>query len=197
MRTIALTSTALAAALLLTGCAPTDGAMPGMNQGSSSTTSTDAAADYNAADEMFLTMMIPHHQQAIDMADMILAKDDVDAEVVDLANQIKDAQGPEIETMLGWLQDWGVDYDQHSMDGMPHGDGMMSDDDMAVLDAADGPEASRLFLEQMITHHQGAIEMAEAEVESGENPDAVALAEQVITDQTAEIATMQELLDQL
>lgn len=196
MRIIALISTALAAALVLTACAPTDGVMPGMNHGSSGM-STDAAADHNAADQMFLTMMIPHHQQAIEMADVVLAKDDVDPEVVGLADQIKDAQGPEIEAMQGWLEAWGLDDHQGAMDGMGHGDGMMSGDDMAALDAAEGSEASRLFLEQMILHHQGAIEMAQTEVESGENTDAVGLAEQIIRDQTAEIATMRELLGQL
>lgn len=195
LRTIALTSSALlATALVLAGCAPQDGTMPGMDHGPGGmTATTEPAAEFNAADEMFVTMMIPHHQQAIDMADIVLAKTDVAPQVTALAQQIKDAQGPEIETMRGWLQDWGVDYDD-SMGGMGHGDGMMSDDDMTALEDASGPEASRLFLEQMIVHHQGAIEMAEMALESAQNPDVTALATQVIEDQTAEIATMQDLL---
>ena len=195
LRTIALTSSALlATALVLAGCAPQDGTMPGMDHGPGGmTATTEPAAEFNAADEMFVTMMIPHHQQAIDMADIVLAKTDVAPHVTALAQQIKDAQGPEIETMRGWLQDWGVDYDD-SMGGMGHGDGMMSDDDMTALEDASGPEAGRLFLEQMIVHHQGAIEMAEMALESAQNPDVTALATQVIEDQTAEIATMQDLL---
>ncbi|MFB8147468.1 DUF305 domain-containing protein [Microbacterium sp. NPDC056003] len=195
LRTIALTSSALlATALVLAGCAPQDGTMPGMDHGPGGmTATTEPAAEFNAADEMFVTMMIPHHQQAIDMADIVLAKTDVAPQVTALAQQIKDAQGPEIETMRGWLQDWGVDYDD-SMGGMGHGDGMMSDDDMTALEDASGPEAGRLFLEQMIVHHQGAIEMAEMALESAQNPDVTALATQVIEDQTAEIATMQDLL---
>ncbi len=74
---------------------------------------------------------------------------------------------------------------------------MMSEEDMAALESAEGREASRLFLEQMIEHHQGAIEMAEAEIEGGQNPDAVALAEKIASDQQAEIETMQELLTTL
>jgi len=193
LRTIALSSSAvLAAALVLAGCAPQDGTMPGMDHGPGGMTeTTEPAAEFNAADEMFVTMMIPHHQQAIDMADIVLAKTDVDPQVTELAQQIKDAQGPEIETMRGWLADWGV---EEPMGGMDHGDGMMSENDMTALEDASGPEASRLFLEQMIVHHQGAIEMAEMALDAAQNPDVTALATQVIEDQTAEITTMRDLL---
>ncbi|WP_234714477.1 DUF305 domain-containing protein, partial [Mycobacterium tuberculosis] len=64
---------------------------------------------------MFVTMMIPHHEQAIEMSDILLAKDGADPRVVELAEQIKAAQGPEIDKMLGWLEDWGVEYDPDSM----------------------------------------------------------------------------------
>ena len=80
---------------------------------------------------------------------------------------------------------------------MDHGGGMMSGDDMAALEAATGAEASRLFLEQMTMHHEGAITMAQDEVDNGQNPDAIAMAQTIIDTQTAEIATMQELLAQL
>jgi uncharacterized protein (DUF305 family) len=93
----------------------------------------------------------------------------------------------------------GMDgMDHGGMDGMNGmGDGMMSDDDMDRLEEAEGAEATRLFLEQMIVHHEGAIQMAENEVEDGENPDAVALAERIIESQTEEIATMRDLLASL
>ena len=77
------------------------------------------------------------------------------------------------------------------------GDGMMSDDDMAALEAAEGAEAARLFLEQMITHHEGAIEMAQAEMSQGRHPDVIALAQTIADAQTAEIALMRALLTQL
>lgn len=190
-RTIALITTVVSAALVLTGCTQ-PGGTPGTDQGAGGTTSTSTPIDANAADQMFVMMMIPHHQQAIEMADILLEKDGVDERVLDLAQQIKDAQGPEIQTMEGWLDDWGVAMRMPG--GMNHGDGMMSGDDMDDLEAADGPEAARLFLEQMIVHHEGAIDMARGVVDNGQNPDVIALAEQIISTQADEIATMQELL---
>lgn len=190
-RTIALITSVVSAALVLTGCTQ-PGGTPGTDQGTGGTPSTSVPIDVNAADQMFVMMMIPHHQQAIEMADLVLEKDDVDERVLDLAQQIKDAQGPEIQTMEGWLDDWGVAMRMPS--GMNHGDGMMSDGDMDELEAADGREAARLFLEQMIVHHEGAIDMAQGAVDNGQNPDVIALAEQIIAAQADEIATMQELL---
>jgi uncharacterized protein (DUF305 family) len=186
-RKLALATGALAALLLLTGCAAGP-AMDGMDQQSNSP--SDSTAPVNDADSDFAVNMIDHHQQAIDMADLLLAKEGVDDRVINLALAIKEAQGPEISTMTAWLDAWGQDI----MPGMDHGGGMMSDDDMSALEAATGAEATRLFLEQMIEHHQGAIDMAEREVTEGENPDAVALAGAIITDQTAEITVMQQLL---
>ena len=170
----------------------------------SSPAGTSAAASpsidsepHNAADVEFAQAMIPHHQQAVEMSDMILAKSDVDQRVLDLAQQIKDAQQPEIETMQGWLAEWGVSSDDMDMGEMEHGGGMMSDEDMAALESASGAEAAPLFLEQMIAHHQGAIEMAETELANGKNADALALAQAVVDTQSAEIETMQDLLGQL
>lgn len=202
MRMLALASTALITTLVLAGCGQNnDPGMSGMDHGSSSSSpsSSEASADFNAADEMFVTMMIPHHQQAIEMADQILAKDGIDERVVSLAEQIKAAQDPEIQTMKGWLEEWGVPYDDSmsGMDGMDMGGGMMSEDDMAALDAATGVEATRLFLNGMIAHHQGAVTMAQSVLTDGQNPDVAALAQQIIDGQTAEITTMQDILASL
>jgi len=200
IRTAATAALALATALTLAGCAGGTGSgsesMPGMDHGGSSA-SSEPMADFNDADVMFAQMMIPHHQQAVEMADMILAKDGIDESVLTLAEEIKAAQQPEIEQLQGWLEEWGADSDTDSMDGMDHGGGMMSDEDMQSLDAATGAEASRLFLEQMTMHHEGAVTMAQDEVDNGQNADAVALAQTIVETQTAEIATMQELLAQL
>ena len=146
---------------------------------------------------MFAQAMIPHHQQAVAMSDMILAKDGIDAKVTDLATQIKAAQAPEIAQMSGWLAGWG-ENPSPSM-GMDHdmGGGMMSQADMDALDQATGEDAARLFLTGMITHHKGAITMAQNEVANGQNPEAIALAQKIITDQQAEITTMNQLLEQL
>ncbi|MGK0721382.1 DUF305 domain-containing protein [Leucobacter sp. W1478] len=197
---LALGTSALALALALTGCSAANG--DGSNPPSTSESSTVAA---NTADETFVTMMIPHHQQAVEMADIVLAKEGVNPRVIDLAQQVKEAQGPEIERMLTWLDDWGVEYDPNggSMDGMDHGsmdesgDGMMTADDMSALENADGVGASRLFLEQMIVHHVGAVDMARAALEDGQHPDVLELAQQVVDDQTAEISVMEDLLTQL
>jgi uncharacterized protein (DUF305 family) len=211
LRTSLRGSLAVAAALAvtgLTGCSSNDmSTMPGMDHGSSGSPSaassspaapaTPAAGPHNDADVMFAQGMIPHHQQAVAMSDMILAKDDIDPKVTDLATQIKAAQAPEIAQMSGWLAGWGQNPSP-SM-GMDHdmGGGMMSQADMDALDQATGKEAARLFLTGMITHHKGAITMAQHEVANGQNPEAVALAQKIITDQQAEITSMTQLLTQL
>ncbi|UQN13976.1 DUF305 domain-containing protein [Gulosibacter sp. ACHW.36C] len=194
IRTAATAALALSAALILAGCSAgtEDDSMPGMDHGSS-----EQAADVNDADVTFASMMIVHHEQAIEMSDIVLAKDDVDPEVMALAEAIKTAQGPEMEQLQGWLDDWGVSPDEHEMDGMDHGDGMMSEEDLAALEAAGGAEASRLFLEQMIVHHEGAVEMAQTQVDEGSDPDAVELAQTIIDAQTAEIQEMEDLLASL
>lgn len=191
-RAAATAAITLAALLALAGCASTTSSggmdnMPGMG----SSASASPAADVNDADMQFTMMMIPHHEQAVEMADMILAKDGIDERVITLAEQIKAAQGPEIELMESWLDDWGTPMGD--MDGMDHG-GMMSDTDMQALEDATGDEASRLFLEQMIVHHEGAIEMAQDEVDNGQNPDVITLAENIIASQTTEITTMEDIL---
>ena len=192
-RVAATTAIALTALLTLAGCVGTSGGgaheMPGIGPARS-----ELPADVNNADIMFTTMMIPHHEQAIEMADLILDEDGIDPEVVALAETIKAAQGPEIELMESWLDDWGTDMGD--MRGTM-GDAMMSDTDMQALEDVTGDEASRLFLEQMIEHHEGAIDMAQSEVDNGENPDVVNLAESIIESQTAEIDTMEEILASL
>lgn len=205
-RTHALLAGALAG-LLLAGCsAGEDSSMAGMQHHSSAgQTATSGTAtlpaDVNAADQMFVTMMIPHHQQAIEMSDLLLGKDAVDSRVGALATQIKDAQAPEITTMKGWLADWGTPYDG-SMSGEMSGHasgmgGMLSDQELTTLKNAGGREAARLYLTGMIGHHEGAVEMAQAEVADGKNPAVIALAQQVISSQTAEITTMRQLLTSL
>lgn len=190
---LALTIGGLAAALLLTGCAGpgNSGEMPGMHHDQA----TGEAA--NAADEMFATMMIPHHQQAIEMSNLLLDKDGIDQRVRDLAQQIADAQAPEIETMTGWLQEWGVPYEPDQMHGMGQEDGMMSHEDMTALEAATGTEASRLFLEQMIAHHEGAVDMANTALDGGAHPDVRTLAEHIVASQTDEVTAMRKLLAEI
>jgi len=212
-RTLRLGLAAAAAVALtgLAGCANNDASnMPGMDHGSSSSapaapsssaaaptaSGTPAAGPHNNADVMFATMMIPHHQQAIEMSDMILAKDGIDPAVTELARQIKDAQAPEITQMSGWLAGWGANPSP-SVSGMDHGGGMMDPADMEALEKASGAEAAKLFLTGMVKHHQGAIAMAQTEVSGGQNPEAKKLAQAIITSQQAEIEKMNTLIARL
>jgi uncharacterized protein (DUF305 family) len=190
MKEIRLTVVALAliTAISLAACSTgTGGDEPGTTTGSSSPT----AAPHNEADVTFAQMMMPHHTQAVDMSEMLLAKSDISGEVRQLATDISAAQEPEIEQLSTMLDEWGEDQTAHLGHSM---DGMMSDEDIAALDAATGAGAERLFLEQMIQHHTGAIEMARTEVEDGKYPHAVAMAENIVSTQQAEIDQMEDLL---
>jgi uncharacterized protein (DUF305 family) len=186
----ALTLTAL---LALTGCSA---AATSEQAPSPATSAPSGMSDSNMADVMFATMMIPHHEQAVEMADMILVKTEIDDRVIGLAKQSKAAQSPEITTMRGWLEVWGEDSGS-GMDGMNHGDGMMTGADMDTLESASGTDASRLFLEQMMQHHEGAIVMAQNEIDNGQYADAVTLAQEIVDAQTGEIDLMREILSSL
>ncbi|MEG9250152.1 DUF305 domain-containing protein [Arthrobacter sp. Soc17.1.1.1] len=231
---LSLAALSLATGLTLSGCGTdsgsttstdttsTEAAAPASSAAAETSPSADASAtpsadavseEHNDADVMFAQMMIPHHQQAVEMSDMMLTKDGISPEITDLATKIKDAQGPEIETMTGWLEAWGEpmepeggsddgseghdmgnmgsDSDAGSMGSMG---GMMSEDQMSDLESAEGTEASRLFLESMTAHHEGAIGMAQTEINDGENPEAIELAETIVDTQQAEIDQMKELL---
>ncbi|MFW0773533.1 DUF305 domain-containing protein [Paenarthrobacter nitroguajacolicus] len=209
MKTLTVSAAAIAAAIALAGCAagteagsPATSSMPGMNHGGStmpsgtaSATSAAASAEFNDADTMFAQMMIPHHTQAVAMSETMLKKEGIPAAVTELATKIKDAQGPEIEKMTGWLESWGQPTAMPT--NMPSGhsmSGMMGEEDMAKLEAAQGTEAAKLFLTQMIAHHEGAVMMARTETTDGKNADAVQLSKDIVSDQEAEIQEMKDLL---
>lgn len=187
-KTLAVAALIIAAPFALAGC------------GSEDDTPAGSAGQFNDADVTFATEMIRHHQQAVEMAE--LAADRTHSpEVRQLAEDIEAAQGPEIETMTQWLEDWGQEAPSAPMDhgDMGHGDsegmpGMMDETEMTTLEQADGATYDQMFLQMMIEHHEGAIEMARTEQANGGSPDAVSLAEQIETDQKSEIAKMDELL---
>lgn len=176
----------VALALTVTGCAA--GSEPTAPSASASTAST-----FNEADVAFAQGMIPHHEQAVAMCDVLLAKDGTDPQVVALAEAITAAQQPEIDRLHAMLSDWGAAPGE-GMEHSGHGSGMMSEADMAELHDASGADAGRLFLEQMIEHHEGAVAMAETEVAEGVAPEAVEMAQQIIDAQRAEIDQMRDLL---
>jgi len=146
-----------------------------------------SAPDHNDADVMFAQMMIPHHRQAVEMAELAAGK--AGPQVTKLAAGIEKAQGPEIAKMSGWLKAWGER--PHAMD---HGDGMMSGADMAKLRGTSGAAFDRMFLTMMIKHHQGAVTMARTERAKGTYRPATSMAASIITTQNAEIAKMRGLL---
>lgn len=206
-RRTGLAGALLAGALLLAGCADdgSDTAQDGPTAGSSdspSSASASAAAEVDDSDVAFARGMVAHHRQAIHMARLAGDQAD-DPRVRDLAGRIEAVQQPEIETLSGWLEEWNADAGHQDADpGHLGGDmadmgGMMSEQDMHALQSASGAEFDRLFLEQMIVHHRGAVEMAGAEIADGRNPDAIALAESIRAGQTAEIAEMEQLLSEL
>jgi uncharacterized protein (DUF305 family) len=195
---------ALAASLVLGGCGSDMGRMspsPSTSSAPSSSSSpAPAGAAHNDGDVAFASMMIPHHNQAIEMSDTLLAKSGIDPKITALAKKIKAAQGPEVAQMSGWLASWGENPSPSStggmggMGGMNHGDGTMSHADMGALKSATGNSAAQLFLTGMIKHHQGAVGMAQTELDQGQDPDAKKLAQDIIRTQKAEITTMNQLL---
>jgi uncharacterized protein (DUF305 family) len=188
-RTLFFSATAVIAGLTLAGCADTT------SDPASGTSASSESAVFNDQDVMFAQMVLPHHTQAVEMSNTLLTKGDtVDSDVLALAETIKDEQGPEIDQLTTWLSDWGQDTSgsmDHSMDGM------MSESDMTELADAEGTEASRLFLEQMTEHHNGAVDMAQQEIDGGENPDAIEMANDIVDSQTAQIEQMEALLSSL
>lgn len=202
-KTLLVSSAVLAATLALAGCSnasqPGSGmkgsgmssSMAGMNDSSAGPTASGA---FNSQDVTFVQQMLPHHQQAVTMSDMLLEKGSgVNTDVVALATRIKKEQSPEITEMKSWLKGWNK-----SASGMSGSmTGMMSGSDMTALDDATASAAGKLFLTQMIQHHTGAIDMAETEVAKGKNTNAIALAKGIITSQSAEITQMKDMLASL
>ncbi len=189
MKNLARIALPLAAGLALVGCQS-----PAATPSSAPSASASASSAANAADVMFTQMMIPHHEQAVVMSDAMLAKQGISAEVTTLATQIKNAQQPEIDQMRGWLKAWGAsDHgDHHGHTGM---DGMLSEQELNALKAAQGKEAEKLFLTGMIQHHEGAVAMAKEVQAKGSDPEVKKLAEAIITSQQAEIDQMKKLLN--
>jgi uncharacterized protein (DUF305 family) len=181
-----------AAVLALTGCSS--------DNPSDDPSGVDRGQEFNAADVAFAQDMIPHHEQAVEMAEMAASHTGNPA-VQGLATEISAAQGPEVELMTQWLEAWGQTPTQtssgHDMGDMDMGDmpGMMDTDQMNQLTAASNADWDTLFLTLMIEHHEGALDMARTEIANGQNPDAIALAEKIEAAQRAEIARMRQMLN--
>ncbi|MFE7203388.1 DUF305 domain-containing protein [Pseudonocardia alni] len=221
---VAAAATALTAALVLTACGggePADGAAPANSAPAPTSAAAPSAAisaEHNQADIAFAQGMIPHHQQAVKMSKLAADRAGSD-DVRRLAIDIEQAQGPEIAKMQAFLTAWGapapgsmpgMDHgsmghgpDQNGMGqggmgqgGMDHGGmaGMMTPEQMGRLEQANGADFDRMFLEMMIAHHEGAVQMAQTELANGISPEAKALAQQIVDAQETEITEMRELL---
>jgi uncharacterized protein (DUF305 family) len=203
---------AVPTAVLLSACtSPASDEHANHQQGSESSQSSPAAqpAGFNDQDVDFATNMIPHHQQAIEMAAMVPERSTNPA-VLKLAADISAAQGPEIETLKVFLVQWKQGADTPDPSQAPdahqgHDGGMQPMDPAAMqgmVDAAaianlaslKGPEFDKLWMQSMISHHEGAIEMANAEIAGGANVDAKSLAQQIVTAQQGEITQMKQML---
>ncbi|WP_346015985.1 DUF305 domain-containing protein [Couchioplanes caeruleus] len=203
-----LAGAAVTATLILSACGGGDDTSSGsgMDHGGMATSAapSSSTAAFNDADAMFAQNMIKHHQQAITMAALADSRA-ASADVKQLAGKIKEAQQPEIDTMNQWLTAWGQATPvpnmgmESAMPDMDHGamPGSMTDADMKKLMDAKGAAFDKQFLTMMISHHEGAIQMAQQEVAQGSNPEAKALAQKIVTDQQAEITTMKNLLQKV
>lgn len=165
---------ALLAVTLLSGC---------------SQSSTAETADFNDADVMFAQMMIPHHEQAVEMSEIALdPASGASAAIQDLAIRIRDAQDPEIELMKGFLASWGAPVNPE--DGMDHSsmmEGMLTVEELDELAGLQGSEFDKRWAQAMIAHHKGAVAMAEDVLADGKNAETRKLAEEIIVNQQAEI----------
>ena len=199
MKKLALAAVALAAAALLFGaCGSHD--MGSMDTGSMDTGSMDTddstpeSADFNDADVIFAQMMIPHHQQAIAMSDIALdPNSQASAAIIALATQIKGAQDPEISQMKNLLTNWGKSMEMGSMHHSSMMDGMLSLEEMDTLGQLKGAEFDKAWAKGMIAHHEGAIAMANEVLANGKNSEILALANAVVSGQSAEIKTLKPL----
>ncbi|MEU3289380.1 DUF305 domain-containing protein [Streptomyces longwoodensis] len=207
-RRTAVLAAASAAALVLAACgghgdtgdsSAAHGGHPSHTASPAASAASAAASpgQHNAADVAFAEGMVPHHRQAVEMADLAPGRAR-SAEVKKLAADIKKAQDPEIEKLSGWLTSWGEDVPaagamDHSLHGGASG-GMMTMQEMDQLEKASGKAFDTAFLEMMIKHHDGAVAMARTEKAEGASPDAKAMADAIVTSQSAEIAQMNELL---
>ncbi|MFB7269109.1 DUF305 domain-containing protein [Streptomyces sp. NPDC056244] len=209
-RRAAATAAVTGAVLALAACGNDTGSSGQAGHGNGSSHSASASASgtaaapgsasapdtaHNAADVAFAQSMIPHHRQAVEMADLAATRGS-SAEVMTLAAEIKKAQDPEIKTLSGWLKGWGEQIPAEGADHSGHAmAGMMGEDDMSTLESASGAEFDTAFLKLMVKHHEGAVTMSKTEQSQGANPAAKDLAGRIVTAQSAEITRMNGLLD--
>lgn len=188
----------LSAAFFFTACSPTgELSVAGPEAAATveaaiSTRSVDMPVAANDTDVHFLGMMVPHHQQAIDMADILLDSDVADLQVRDLAQRIRDGQQRENDQMNAWAEDWGIDADME-LHSQHIANGMVSPGVMDTFARLEGEELRTRFLELMYIHHEEVIRMTQDQVDNGGYQPLRDMANQMIDVQTAEMREMAEL----
>jgi len=186
--------------LVAMGCVSLAACSGGESADSDSSTADSAAPDatWNDADVAFVQGMIPHHEQAVEMSDMMTGRT-VSNSTAALAEQIRAAQTTEVALMQGFLAEWGVELDPHAGHSGDHsmGEGMMSDEQLDELESAGGVDFERMWLTMMLEHHQGAVAMANTVLSGGSDPRVRTLAEGIVAAQQAEIAQIEALLASL
>ncbi|MBD7949472.1 DUF305 domain-containing protein [Oerskovia rustica] len=202
MKKLPTALTALVLTAALAGCSTGSGSPSEDGSPPAASGPAGAPAEVNDIDTHFVAMMTPHHEQAVEMSEIILAVDGVSEPTRDLAQRILDGQTEEIGTMLGWADAWGMD-DLMQMHSVHVANGMLTSDQMGSLerlaDASTGDatavtEAEATFLELMHSHHEGAIAMTQGEIEGGGHAGLRDLAQVMVDVQTAEMAEIDTLL---
>lgn len=165
-----------------------DGTLMSNNPDSVGMSGMDHSAMMVSSEREFVAGMIPHHQEAVDTANEVLARGGTNEQIVVLANEIIATQETEIALLKEWHLDW-------------YGEPYVEDDSyqpmMRDLSNLSGVELDRAFLEDMIPHHMGAIMMARSVRPYIEHQEITDMADAIMETQQAEITLMQELLTQL
>jgi uncharacterized protein (DUF305 family) len=197
-RTRFLIAAVAATALTVAGCSDDSTTATETTTSAAASTSASTRSDFNAADVTFLQMMYPHHAQAVDMAKMVPSRTQ-NPQLLALAAAVEAAQAPEMQQITRLLESFGKpapnagEHGGHGGHDMP---GMMTPEQMTALENATGAEFDRQWMQMMIEHHIGAIDMANTVLAEGVNPDTKALATSIVAAQQAEIDQMRQMLGQ-
>jgi uncharacterized protein (DUF305 family) len=177
---------AVAVAMTACGCGGSrDGTAP-------SASAAQVSSVHNSQDVMFAQMMIPHHQQAVDMSKMVPSHT-TNPTLQTVAIHIQTDQRAEISLLTDFLNRWGEPIVSHAPMAMTM-EGMVDPDTMGRLETLRGTDFDTLWITSMISHHRGAITMAEAELAHGQSPDALKAAGLMIAAQKREISYLTDLI---